>query len=255
MSKRTTKKITFEKSKTSDKMRIYVSIAIIYILLVTGCTTKTGPLFSVSKISCIGLENPVGTGSIPDFSWIITGNHRGQTQTAYQIIVGSDSEIVKNDPGTKWDSGKILSSESAWIQYEGSQLESDKVYYWRIRVWDEEGTVSNWSKTGKFVTGLFTPKDWSDARWIGYEDIPDSLLLVPGVHGNGDNLGNIALKRTTIPYFRKDFLIEKKIREAHVFISGLGQYELYINGSKIGDRFLSPGWTDYKKPASIIHSM
>jgi hypothetical protein len=146
-----------------------------------------------------------------------------------------------------WDSGKTLSEESAWIPYKGSQLQSGKEYFWRIRVWDEDDKPSQWSKTGKFVTGLFTQKDWYNARWIGYEEIPDSLLLVPGVHGSGDNLGNVAKKRTTVPYFRKDFSIDKRINKAFVFVSGLGQYELYINGDRIGDRFLSPGWSDFRK--------
>jgi alpha-L-rhamnosidase len=228
-------------------MRIFGSIAIISVLILTRCSTKTEPVISVSKISCIGLENPVGTGMTPDFSWELTGVHRGQIQSGYQIIVGSDSEMVRNGPGIKWNSDRTMSQQSAWIQYKGSQLESGKAYYWKVRVWDEEGKVSQWSKPGKFVTGLFTSNDWNNARWIGNEDIPDSMLLVPGVHGNGDDLGKVALARTTVPYFRKDFSAEKKIREAYVFVCGLGQYELYINGAKIGDRFLSPGWTDYRK--------
>jgi hypothetical protein len=202
---------------------------------------------SISQLKCSGLENPIGTGMVPDFSWIFTDNKRGQIQTAYQIVVGSDSETVKNLAGTIWDSGKILSEESAWIRYEGSRLECGKEYFWRVRAWNKDDKLSKWSKTGKFVTGLFTQKDWDNARWIGFEEIPDSLLLVPGVHGSGDNLGNIAKKRTTVPYFRKDFSIDKRISRAFVFISGLGQYELYINGDRISDRFLSPGWSDYRK--------
>jgi alpha-L-rhamnosidase len=228
-------------------MRIVISATIILLLLSSSCTTKPETAISISGISCAGLENPAGTGITPDFSWIIEGTHRGQIQSAYQIIVGSDSEFIRNSPGIKWNSDMVKSSESAWIPYKGSQLESGKTYFWRVRVWDETEKVSKWSKTGKFVTGLFTANDWDNAKWIGFEEIPDSLLLVPGVHGNGDNLKNIALKRTTVPYFRKDFEAEKKIREAYVFISGLGQYELYVNGEKIGNRFLSPGWTDYRK--------
>src|SRR5450759_2625471 len=175
-------------------MRISVSIAIITCLLLNNCSKKTEPGLLISQTKCTGLEHPVGTGMVPDFSWILKANHRGQIQTAYQIIVGSDSEIIRNHHGTIWDSGKILSEESAWIPYQGSSLESGKEYFWRIRVWDEDDKPSSWSKTGKFVTGLFTKKDWSNASWIGYEEIPDSLLLVPGIHGNGDNLGEVAKK-------------------------------------------------------------
>jgi len=228
-------------------MRVSISIAIISCLLLNNCTKKAEPGLLISQIKCSGSENPVGIGLTPDFSWILTAGHRGQIQTAYQVIVGSESEIIKNDPGTIWDSGKILSLQSVWIAYQGPSLISGKEYFWRIRAWDEDDKPSPWSKTGRFVTGLFSEEDWRDSKWIGYEDINDSLLLIPGVHGNGDNLGDVAKKRTTVPYFRKDFSIEKKITKAYVFVSGLGQYELYINGDKIGDHFLSPGWTDYRK--------
>jgi hypothetical protein len=228
-------------------MRIIISIAIMSYVLLNSSGKKNDTDLLVSQIKCAGLENPAGTGPVPDFSWILTSSHRGQTQTAYQIVVGSDSDFAKSNPGTFWDSGKILSVESSWIQYNGSLLASSKEYFWRVRVWDDDGKPSNWSKTGKFVTGLFEKKDWNKARWIGYEEIPDSLLLVPGVHGNGDNLGNVAKKRTIVPYFRKEFQVKKKIVKAYVFVSGLGQYELFINGNKIGDRFLSPGWSDYRK--------
>ena len=228
-------------------MRIIISIAIMSYVLLNSSGKKNDTDLLVSQIKCAGLENPAGIGPVPDFSWILTSSHRGQTQTAYQIVVGSDSDFAKSNPGTLWDSGKILSVESSWIQYNGSLLASSKEYFWRVRVWDDDGKPSNWSKTGKFVTGLFAKKDWNKARWIGYEEIPDSLLLVPGVHGNGDNLGNVAKKRTIVPYFRKEFQVKKKIVKAYVFVSGLGQYELFINGNKIGDRFLSPGWSDYRK--------
>jgi hypothetical protein len=228
-------------------MRIFISIAISSCLFLNSCSKKHDTGLLVSQIKCIGLENPAGAGPVPDFSWILTTSQRGQIQTAYQILVGSDSELVKTNPNTIWDSGKTLSEESSWIQYRGSVLASAVEYFWRVRVWDGDDKPSQWSKTGKFVTGLFEKKDWNNARWIGYEEIPDSLLLVPGVHGNGDNLGLVAKKRTTVPYFRKEFKVEKKIARAYAFVSGLGQYELYINGNKIGDRFLSPGWSDYRK--------
>jgi alpha-L-rhamnosidase len=229
------------------KMRIPVLITIISFLLSNSCGKKIETDLSVSKIKCSGLENPAGTGRIPDFSWILKAEKRGQRQTAYQIIIGSNLEITGKFTSDIWDSGKIRSSESAFAAFAGSGLQPGRGYFWRVRVWDENDNPSPWSITGRFITGLFDRSDWNKARWIGFEEIPDSLLLVPGVHGAGDNLGNIAKKRTIVPYFRKEFSIEKEINKAYVFVSGLGQYELYINGNKIGDRFLSPGWSDYRK--------
>ena len=228
-------------------MKISVSIVVIFLLLSGSCNKNNDTSISVSQIKCNGIENPIGTGKIPDFSWILKSDKREQAQTAYQIIVGSDSEITKKYIGDIWDSGKIMSDESVWISFRGHPLQPGKKYFWRVRVWDGNNKPARWSTTGEFVTGLFDKNDWNGAKWIGYEEIPDSLLLVPGVHGDGNSLGNVAKKRTTVPYFRKEFSLKKKIARALVFVSGLGQYELYINGNKIGDHFLSPGWTDYRK--------
>ncbi len=89
--------------------------------------------------------------------------------------------------------------------------------------------------------------NWSNARWIALEQLHDSMLVVPGVHGSGDQLGTRGLKRSVVPIFRKDFNITETIESATIDICGLGHYELYINNVKIGDRFLSPGWTNYQK--------
>ena len=229
------------------KPRNWILVAFIACIFLSLTVSKQSTSLSISQLRCRGLVNPAGIGLNPDFSWILKISHRGQSQIAFQIIVGTDSDLIKNPSVRIWDSGKNHSTESSWIPYSGTSLTGGKEYFWQVRVWDENDMPSQWSKTGKFVTGLFSKQEWDKARWIGYEEIPDSLLLVPGVHGNGDNLGNIAKKRTTVPYFRKDFSIDKRISRAFVFVSGLGQYELYINGDKIGDHFLAPGWSDYRK--------
>lgn len=88
---------------------------------------------------------------------------------------------------------------------------------------------------------------WNNARWIAFEKLQDSMRVVPAIHGFGDQLGNKAIKRSVVPLFRKVFNVNGKITNASINISGLGQYEFYINNTKIGDRFLSPGWTNYEK--------
>ena len=228
-------------------MKILIPFFAFSLLMLTCCKEGNVISFSITETKCNGMENPEGTGQVPVFSWVISSALRGQEQKAWQVVVSSSPEEIKNGKGDIWDSGKTISSASAWIPYSGTKLAPGKKYYWKVRAWDNNDKPSPWSRTGEVLTGLFDRSDWKGAKWIGYEEIPDSLLLVPGVHGSGDNLGNISKKRTTIPLFRKEFPIGKKISRAFVFVSGLGQYELYINGSKIGDRFLSPGWTDYRK--------
>lgn len=88
---------------------------------------------------------------------------------------------------------------------------------------------------------------WANAQWIGYEELADSLKQVPAVHGNGNRLGEKCLKRSVVPLFRKTFSLEKEIKQASINICGLGHYELFINGKKMGNRFLAPGWSYYQK--------
>ena len=229
------------------KFKSLLVIALLDCLLLWSCIKKPESDLSVSQMKCNGFENPVGTGTTPNFSWIPLAQKRGQSETAYQIIVGSDKEITGKFIGDLWDSGKMITEESSLIQYSGLKLQPGREYFWRIRIWNKNDKPTSWSTTASFVTGLSDRSDWDNAKWIGFEEIPDSLLLVPGVHGNGDNLGSVAKKRTVVPCFRKEFTLDKKIIRAFLFVCGLGQYELYLNGNKIGDRFLSPGWTDYRK--------
>jgi hypothetical protein len=88
---------------------------------------------------------------------------------------------------------------------------------------------------------------WADAQWIALEKIDDSLRVVPGIHGFKKSLKNKYTQRSKVPLFRKEFKVNKSIENATINISGLGHYELYINGTKVGDRFLSPGWSFYQK--------
>jgi hypothetical protein len=225
-----------------------ISLAILAVLLLfQSCNNDSPSGLSVTQLKCDNLSDPAGTGNYPEFSWILKSDQRAQNQTTYQIIVGSDVSVTDKFIGDIWDSGKILSERTTGITYSGKPLESGKKYFWRVLVWDASGKPSGWSTTEYFITGLFEKKDWGGAKWIGFEEIPDSLLLVPGVHGNGNNLGEVAKKRIVVPCFREEFIVSKKVAGAFLFVTGLGQYEVSLNGSKIGDRFLSPGWTDYRK--------
>jgi alpha-L-rhamnosidase len=87
-------------------------------------------------------------------------------------------------------------------------------YFWKVQVWDNKSNTA-WSDPASFSTGLFSPADWSNAKWIGYEELPDSLLTVPGVHSPDikRKLGPDKLKqRSMVPLFRKTFTALKKWR-------------------------------------------
>lgn len=227
-------------------MRTLLTFLLIF-LLMESCNTSTIPGLTATQLKCNNIENPAGTGNYPVFNWIAVSDIRGEKQKAYQIILDTNVNKLKSGNNCLWNSGKIISSASSWIKYAGPEINPGTKYFWRVRIWGNNDEQGKWSKSSFFITGLFNRADWDEAKWIGFEEIPDSLILVPGVHGNGNNLGEVAKKRTVVPYFRKEFSSGKKISRAIAFVSGLGQYELYINGVKAGDRFLSPGWTNYQK--------
>lgn len=190
--------------------------------------------------------NPLGVDRRnPRLSWILSHSERGEKQTAYQIIVSSSLENINNNIGDIWDTGKV-NSNAQLVVYNGKALESRKIYYWKVRWWDSKGVVSPFSEVATFEMGLLDESDWK-AKWItreSYEYISISSENIP--------FG----RSYTIPYsalFRKTFQVEKPVKRSRVYISGLGLYELYINGRRIGDKVLDPGQTDYKK--RILYSV
>jgi hypothetical protein len=114
-----------------------------------------------------------------------------------------------------------------------------------VQVEDGAGRLAAWSAPARFVTALAEAADWGEARWIGYEDMPARERLVPGIHGLVDPGRHPRLKRPVVPLLRRVFVVRKPVAQALLFVTGLGHYEAYLNGEKIGDRFLAPGWTDY----------
>ena len=194
------------------------------------------------RVDPMGIDKPS-----PILSWKIKSSERDFMQSAYHVVVSTDPAGLSNNKSVVWNSGKQLSDNSIQVFYKGKALQPATTYYWKVQVWDQHKKALAWSETGRFTTGLFTQSDWQQAQWIGYEDIHDTMRIVPGVHGSGSKLGSLAKQRPVTPLFRRSFSITRKVRSAIAFISGLGQYEMSLNGTKTGESFLAPGWTYYDK--------
>ncbi|MCD6355468.1 MAG: family 78 glycoside hydrolase catalytic domain [Prolixibacteraceae bacterium] len=180
-------------------------------------------------------------------SWEIISKQKAKSQSAYRILVSDNLTDLLNGKGIIWDSGKILSEQSINVPFGGKPLKSGKRYFWKVKIWDEKGQESSWSQPSTWQMGLLTPSDWDNAKWIAFEQFDPTMRVVPGVHGKGNNLGVKAMKRPVIPMFRKSFFIEKQLVSATLSISGMGSYQVFLNGEKVGNSFLMPGWTDYDK--------
>ncbi len=205
---------------------------------------------SITNPQCESKTDPVGIDIVmPKFSWQLQSAQRGIMQTAYRVLVADKMEQLQKNQGNIWDSKKINSGQSIQILFKGNELKSATTYFWKVQVWDNKNAMA-YSNVANFTTGLFTAQDWSNANWIGYGEIQDSMVTVPGVHAPDTKrvLGPDKLKqRVIVPMFRKSFTVNKTVTNATIFISGLGQYEMSINGKKIGNSFLAPGWTHYDK--------
>jgi alpha-L-rhamnosidase len=209
-----------------------------------GAMRKAGKSSSdgttVADLRCEYLVNPTGIDvTAPRLSWILASGRRGCVQNAYQVLVASSAETLEANKGDLWNSGKVKSDQSNQIVYEGKPLKSRMRCYWKVRVWDNSGRVSDFSEPAAWTMGLLEPGDWR-AKWIGYDASP------PAVYDEAKPPKE-DLVLPPPPYLRKSFLLNKPVKRAVVYASALGLYELHINGKRVGKDYFTPGWTDYTK--------
>jgi len=187
----------------------------------------------LQNLRCEMLINPQGIDvAQPRLSWQLNGSGRNIQQTAYEVLVASSAAQLAANQGDLWNSGKITSDESIMVAYKGKPLKSGMACFWKVKVYTNNGD-SNWSTPASWSTGLLEATDWK-GKWIGYEKgFPwDSVSK---------------FSRLSARYFRKEFTPASKVKRATAYISGLGHYELYLNGKYIGDQVLSQMPTDYNK--------
>jgi len=202
-------------------------------------------LIPPENLRCEYATCPQGIGTPePRFSWNLTCSKRGQTQTAYQIIVAGGGDTIDADVGDCWDSGKVASEDLTNIPYDGSPLVSNRRYFYKVRWWDNAGSSSSYSERSFFDTALLEPDDWH-AEWVTMMDaetFPSRInTLVNGMKEDSPQYLGI--------YLRHEFSIKSVPRRAKAFVSGLGFYDLRMNGRKVGDRLMDPAQTDYRHTA------
>jgi hypothetical protein len=204
--------------------------------------------FSVYDLTCEQEENPIGIDTQqPCFSWKTHAVERGFIQSAYRIQVADAGE-----KGNVWDSGKTQSAQSVLVPYAGKPLKPATVYYWKVMTWDKAGKPSAWSDVQSFATGLLSGSDWGKAAWIALENDRKDEYIVPGLadvqHGlNGRKTGFYKQ-----PQLRRAFTVQKPVRRAVAYVAGLGHFDFFLNGEKVGNHFLDAGWTKYEKEALYV---
>ncbi len=212
-----------------------VSATLLFIFLTFGSVMFTS-CSSESKITVGSLRVETRTEPFavdvlqPRLSWEIKSKERNVIQKAYRILVASTKEKLEKGDADLWDSGKVKSGNSIQIPYDGIQLQSRQKCFWKVCVWCGKDGKS-WSETGFWQVGLLNETDWK-AKWIGLDRTFEGDVL-------DEN------SRLSARYFRKEFEFNDTIANARLYISGLGLYELYVNGMKVDNDVLSPAPTDY----------
>ncbi len=192
---------------------------------------------SAARLTIEHRVDPLGVDATqPRFGWRLASSTRGQQQSAYQILVAESPERLTPGEADVWDSGRVDSSGSVAVAYDGPALRPSTRYYCTALVWDIDGRIVVDSPTAFFETGLMSTDgvtEWDDARWIG----------MAGKQPNSPGA----------PMLRRQVALDGEVAEARLYVSALGVYDAYVNGERVGVpegdgttyELLPPGWTNY----------
>lgn len=226
-------------------------------MCILSCTQKESSKVSkleFESLTCNSKNNPsIIESEQPLLSWIVKAEGFNRSQTAYHVLVASSKEQLNENEADLWNSNKTVSSASTFIKYKGKPLAALQTYYWKVKIWDESNQESSWSVVQEFKMGLLNNENWGDSKWITlnkdtrtsphrFRDYKTSKMKNP-MFVDGFAAG----------YFRKELNLDKTIENAQAYICGLGYYELYLNGIKVGDHVLDPAPSNYDKQAYYVN--
>lgn len=192
-----------------------------------GAVHAEGRLLAAAALQCDATTQPLAVEEVaPRLEWQLAAagsDMRGVGQSAYRVLVASSQKALDAGQGDMWDSGRVASGDSFGIVYRGKPLAAEKTYFWKVMVWDERGDSAPWSAAASWT---MAPAEWT-AKWIAQAGTTN--------------------KTEEMPIFRRQFKVKRKLVRAMLYVSALGQGEVHLNGSKVGDAELAPSWTDYRK--------
>ncbi len=194
--------------------------------LATATNTFADTPLAVRNLRCEYKSDPLGIDvRKPRLSWELASTERGVLQTSYEIRVAvSEADLTKGK--FMWESGKQSLDASIQVEYGGPALESGRIYYWQVRVADNHGHLSEWSKVAHWEMGMLETADWK-AKWITPDLVEDETKSNPA------------------PLLRREFSMNKKVERARLYATAMGLYEMSLNGKRVGDEYFTPGWTSY----------
>ena len=204
--------------------------------------------FQFRKMLVEYAESPINIDEAhPRFSWIISSTERNQVQSAYQIMVATSAYKLSYNNPDLWNSGKIISSETIQHEYEKNNLKSNSIYFWKVIFWDGNGHHYE-SSIKKFETAFLNQDAWK-ANWIGNGPASEALAeqgFYKNVKEQFPGKDSIVHDGRSL-LLRREVKLTKTIKSARAYITGLGYYEFFINGTRVGNHVLTPAKTPYHK--------
>lgn len=187
---------------------------------------QTEAPLAATHLRCEYMVDPLGIDvRKPRLSWELTSAEKGVMQTSYEVrVAASEEELAKGK--LIWDSGRQASDSSIQVEYGGPALASERIYFWQVRVADNHGHLSEWSRAARWEMGLLEAADWK-ANWIT-PNVPEDET-----------------KSNPSPMLRSEFSVKKRVERARLYATAMGLYELSLNGKRVGDQYFTPGWTAY----------
>ena len=205
----------------------------------TGCNPPVDSV-EVTRLQVEMKSNPLGIDvAQPRFSWQIASDKPDLMQVGYRIQVAASPEDLQSGKKLLWDSGEITSDCSLFIPYEGEMLQSRQSYYWRVKVKTNQ-SAGDWSEVQMWSMAILNPTEWK-ARWIG-----ENQMSNPGETDKDHT-------RLAARYLRKPFSINKEVKRATLYISGLGSSESYLNGKRISEDIFAPMPSHY--PTRVYYNV
>ncbi len=216
------------------KLKLFISFQLLFVFSFINAT------ISITSLKTEGMTNPLGIDTDrPRFSWkTMATTETNVMQKAYQIMVSSTVEKLNVNDADIWNSGKVNSDKQLWIPFGGGELKSNQQFFWKVKVWTNKGE-SAWSETAFWSMGILNEIEWRSAQWIGMDKAmpwDDETYY----------------SKLSVRYVRKEFAAKKEIKRATVHISGLGVFEMFINGKRVSDEVLATAPTDYHK--SVLYN-
>lgn len=213
--------------------------------LVPAAASARGVDLTARDLRVEWLTDPVGIDTRhPRFRWLLHADEtrRDLMPTGARVIVASSRDRLTARQGDIWDSGVQQGARLTLAPGKPLPLVSHTPYWWAVEIVDASG-ARRWSPPARFVTGILDPSDWS-ARWIMAK--PEK---VRGDHVRGVDKTLADPADTALPLLRKDFQLKALPERAVVSVSGLGHFELTVNGKPVTDSVFNPGWTAYDRTA------